>query len=149
MPEATTTLIPYITCKNATEAVKFYEKAFGAETIGVFPLPDGRVMHANINIGGASVFICDEFPEHGANGPQTLGGSSVTMHLNVPDCDAVFNRAVEAGCEVRMPMQDMFWGDRYGSLVDPYGHSWSIATNIRQVSPEEMQQALNSMGAEA
>lgn len=147
MPEATT-LIPYITCKNATEAVEFYKKAFAAEEIGIFALPDGRVMHANINIGGASVFISDEFPEHDSLGPLARGGTSVSLHLNVPDCDVVFSRAVEAGCEVRMPLQDMFWGDRYGSLVDPYGHSWSVATTIRQVSPDELRQAMASMATE-
>jgi uncharacterized glyoxalase superfamily protein PhnB len=87
----------------------------------------------------------DEFPEQGALGPQRLGGSPITLHLQVPDCDVVFARAVEAGCETLMPLQDMFWGDRYGALVDPYGHKWSVATPIRQVSPDEMQQAMATL----
>lgn len=144
MSEATTTLIPYICCRNAPDAVAFYEKAFGAECLGIHKMPDGRVMHAAIKIDGVSIYICEEFPEHGALSPLGLGNSPVTLHLQVADCDAVFNRAVEAGCEIRMPLQDMFWGDRYGNLADPFGHKWSIATTIRQVSPEEMQKALES-----
>lgn len=117
--------------------------------LGVHPLPDGRVMHANLSIGGVAVFLCDEFPEHGSLGPLSLGGSPVMLHLNVSDCDAVFARAVEAGCEVRMPLQDMFWGDRYGQVVDPYGHNWSISTTLREVSQEELGQAMAEMASTA
>jgi uncharacterized glyoxalase superfamily protein PhnB len=145
MPESSTKLIPHITCRNANEAVEFYQKAFGAKSLGVHQGPDGKVMHAALDIDGATMYITDEFPDWGALGPQSIGGSPVTLHLQVSDCDAVYNRAVEAGCEAKMPPQDMFWGDRYAQVVDPYGHRWSVATTIREVSPEELQQAMASM----
>jgi PhnB protein len=138
---ATTTVTPHLSCRGGLEAVEFYKKAFGAEPLHVMPLPDGRLMHAALSINGATVFLTDEWPEHGSLSPLGLGGSPVTLHLQVPDCDAVFQRAVEAGCEVRMPLDNMFWGDRYGIVGDPYGHKWSIATTLRQMNPEEMQQA--------
>jgi PhnB protein len=144
MSEATTTLTPHLACRNAAEAAAFYQQAFGAEPITLMELPDGRVMHAALSIEGAVFFLADEFPEHGGHSPQSLGGSPVTLHLQVPDCDAVFRRAVEAGCEAIMPPEDMFWGDRYGQVADPYGHKWSIGTTVRQVSPEEMRQAISS-----
>ena len=145
MSETGTTLVPYLCCRNANEAIAFYENAFGAETLGVHKMPDGRVMHAALSIDGAMVFISDEFPEYGGNSPLALGGSPVTLHLQVPNSDAVFQRAVEAGCEVRMPLEDAFWGDRYGMVADPYGHLWSIATHVRDVTPEEMEKALAEM----
>ena len=141
----TTTLIPHLCCRNALEAVEFYKKAFGAEAPVVLAGPDGKLMHAGMNIGGAGFYLTEERPEHGALSPLTLGSSPVTLNLHVPDCDAAFQRAVDAGCTVRMPLQDMFWGDRYGLVTDPYGHSWSIATTIRQVSPAELEQAMTAM----
>ncbi len=145
MPEASTTITPFLCCRNAAEAVEFYQKAFGAETKVVFPRPDGKVMYSNLSIQGATFVVCDEFPEHGALGPQSLGGSPVTLHLYVQDCDAAFDHALSAGCQVGMPLQDMFWGDRFGVVVDPYGHKWSIATNMRQVSTEELRQIVSGM----
>ncbi len=147
MPEATTTMTPHLCCRNAADAAEFYRKAFGAEPMAILRMADGRVLHAALNLNGATFFLVDEFPEHGGLSPLSLGGSAVTLHLQVPDCDAVFQRAVEAGCEVRMPLQEMFWGDCYGIVSDPYGHQWSVATTVRQVSPEEMQQAMASMAA--
>ena len=147
MAEATTTVTPHLCCRNAVEAVDFYSKAFGAEVQHVMKGPDGKLMHASLSIRGAAIMLCDEFLEHGATSPLALNGSAVVLHLHVPDCDAVFQRAVDAGCEVRMPLQDMFWGDRYGVLRDPYGHKWSVSTTVRQVSPEEMQDALKAFGA--
>jgi len=144
--QTTTTLTPYLCCRNAAEAIEFYRKAFGAEPMMTLRLPDGRIMHAALELNGAHFMLAEEFPEYGGSSPQALGGTPVALHLNVPDCDAVFQRAVDAGCQVRMPLQDMFWGDRYGLVVDPYGHQWSIATHQRQVSVEEMQQAVNEMG---
>lgn len=138
----TTTLTPHLCCRNAIEAVAFYQKAFGAEPVGVQQVPDGRVLHAALDIDGAVVYLVDVFPEHGGRSPLELGGSPVTLHLQVPDCDAVFGRAVEAGCRVIMPLEDMFWGDRYGMVADPYGHQWSVATTVRQVSPEEIADAV-------
>jgi len=145
MSETVTTLIPHLACQNAAEAYDFYPKAFGAEQILIHRLPDGRVMHAALKIGDSTFYLVDEFPEHGGKGPLTLGGSPITLHLQVADVDASFQRAVDAGCTVQMPVEDMFWGDRYGLVTDPYGHKWSIATTIRQVSPEEIQKAAASM----
>jgi uncharacterized glyoxalase superfamily protein PhnB len=125
--------------------VEFYKKAFGAEESIVMKMPDGRLMHAGLSINGATVMLAEEMPECAALSPQSLGGTTITLHLEVPDCDAVFQRAVEAGCEAVMPPQDMFWGARYGQVTDPYGHRWAIATTTRQVSPEEMQKAFESM----
>jgi PhnB protein len=139
-----TTLRPHLVCRNANEAIEFYKMAFGAECACVIPHRDGRVMHAGLSIDGAEFFLVDEFPEHGGHSPLALGGTPVTIHLQVPDCDAFFQRAVDAGCEVRLPLQDMFWGDRYGIVSDPYGHQWSIATTVREVSMEELQQAATS-----
>ena len=143
----TVTLTPYLCCRNALEAVAFYQKALGAESGPVAQMPDGKVLHAPLTVSGNTIFLSDEFPEHGALSPLSLGGSPITLHLQVPDCDAVFQRAVEAGCQVRMPLQDMFWGDRYGMVADPYGHQWSIATPIRQVSQEEMREAMATMSS--
>jgi uncharacterized glyoxalase superfamily protein PhnB len=145
MSQTTVTLTPHLGCRNAAEAYEFYQKAFGAEPQGIHKLPDGRVMHSSLSIRGATFFVVDEFAEHGGKSPQGLGGSPVCLHLQVPDCDAVYQRAVEAGCEVRMPLDDMFWGDRYGMVADPYGHLWSIATPIRQVPPQELQGIIDSM----
>lgn len=138
----TTTLTPHISCRKASEAVEFYQKAFGAEPICVMNTPDGRVMHAALKFGSSMIYLVDEFPEHGGQSPQSLGGSPVTLHLQVADCDAVFAHAVESGCEVAMPLDNMFWGDRWGVLTDPFGHKWSVATTIKEMSPEEMQKAM-------
>ncbi len=140
--QTTTTLIPHIACRKATEAVEFYQKAFGAELLSQLHLPDGRLMHAALKIGGSTLYLVDEFPEHGGQSPQSLGGSPVTLHLQVADCDAVFGHAVESGCIPVMPLADMFWGDRWGMLTDPFGHKWSVATTIREMSPEEMRKAM-------
>jgi PhnB protein len=149
MSDKTLSLIPHLTCRGAEEAAEFYCRAFGAEQLSLMKTPDGKVMHAALDLQGATIFLVDEFPDFGALGPQSIGGSPVTLHLHVPDCDAVFQRAVEAGCQVHMPLAEQFWGDRYGSVVDPYGHHWSIATTVRQLSPEELQQAAASGGCGA
>ena len=144
-PITTTTLIPHITCRNANEAVEFYQRAFGAELLMKMNIPDdGRVMHADLSIDGARFYVVDEFPERGGKSPQALGGSPVMLSLSVPDCDAVFAKAVEAGCTVQMPLEDMFWGDRWGLLVDPYGHLWSVSTRKRQVSPDEIREKMSA-----
>ncbi len=137
-----TAIIPHLTCRNATVALEFYRQAFGAEVPTVQNLPDGRVMHAAITINDAPVYVVEEFPEWGGTSPQALGGTPVTIHLTVADCDAVFARAVEAGCTVAMPLDDMFWGDRYGIVTDPYGHKWSISTPKFVPIPDELQAAI-------
>jgi PhnB protein len=139
------TLTPHLAIRNASEALDFYQKAFGAELVGVHKIPDGRVMHSALSFGGPMVYVVDEFPEHGGKSPEALGGTPVTIHLQVADCDKVFQRAVDAGCTAIMPLQEMFWGDKYGLLKDPYGHQWSVATTVRQVSPEELDKVAASM----
>jgi PhnB protein len=139
-------LAPHITCRGAAKAIDFYKKAFGAVEMMRFPMPDGRLMHAALQINGAMVMLVDEMPEHGVLSPLALKGTPVTLHLNVPDVDKWFARAVKAGATVRMPVADMFWGDRYGIVTDPFGHSWSIATHQKDMTAAEIQNAFKSMG---
>jgi uncharacterized glyoxalase superfamily protein PhnB len=135
-------LSPYLICAGAAEAIEFYQRAFGAEEMVRLPRPDGKLMHACLRINGATVMLSDEFPDYGMVGPTTLKGSPVTIHLMVPDVDAAFARAVEAGATVTMPVADQFWGDRYGSVRDPFGHNWSMGTPVREMTPEEIQAAM-------
>jgi PhnB protein len=141
IPEGMHTVTPHLACAGAADAIEFYKKAFGAEEICRVAGPDGKLMHGAIRIGDSMVFLGDEFPNCGCLGPKARGGSSVTIHLQVEDVDAAFKRALDAGATVRMPLDDMFWGDRYGIVEDPFGHSWSLATHIREVGPEELQKA--------
>ncbi len=141
-------LIPHIVCGPCADAIEFYKKAFGAREVSRVPGPDGRIMHAEVRIDERPLFLVDDFPEYcegKSQTPKSLGGTPVTIHRFVPDCDAAIQKAVEAGATVKMPAQDMFWGDRYGVIEDPFGHSWSLATPMRQVSPAELQQAMQSM----
>jgi uncharacterized glyoxalase superfamily protein PhnB len=146
VPEGFRTLTPHITVKGAKKAIDFYGQAFGAEEIGVHSMPDGTVMHASVRIGDSILMLNDEFPQMGAKGPQTIGGTATTLHLYVADVDKAFDRAVKAGAKVLMPVADQFWGDRYGLVADPFGHQWSIATHKKDVSPEELKVAMASMG---
>ncbi|QGZ42967.1 VOC family protein [Pseudoduganella flava] len=134
-------IVPHLVCSDASAAIEFYKKAFGAVEEVRMPVPDGsgKLMHAMVRIGGAPVMLVDEFPEWGSVGPQ--GNSPVTLHHYVEDIDTVFKRALDAGAKEKLPVADMFWGDRYGILVDPFGHSWSLATHVRDVSPEEAMEA--------
>ena len=152
IPKGMTTVTPHLVCGNCADAIEFYKGAFGAVEIGKQLMPDGdKVIHAMIRIGDSVVMLVDEFPEWGAVGPITLNGSPVTLHLYVEEVDAFVDRAGWAGATVTMPVQDTFWGDRYGKLEDPFGHKWSVATHIRDVEPEEMERAarecFGSMGA--
>ena len=149
IPEGMTAVTPHLVVAGAAQAIDWYKKAFGATEEMRMPGPDGRLMHACIRINGAAVFLVDEMQEWGAVGPKSLKGSPVTIHLMVEDADAMFDRAVKAGATVTMPLADQFWGDRYGCLDDPYGHKWSVATHVRDVSPEEMRQAMKEMAGEA
>lgn len=142
IPDGMRTVTPHLVCAGAADAIAFYKKAFNAVEVGRLPGPQGKLMHALIRIGDSAVMLVDEFPDWGSFGPKSLKGSPVTIHLYVEDVDAAFKRAVDAGATVRMALADMFWGDRYGVLEDPFGHYWSIATHVRDVSPEEMQQAM-------
>lgn len=141
IPAGMTAITPHLVCRDAAKAIEFYQQAFGAVEYGRLPTPDGKLMHALINIGGACLMLVDEFVDQGVFSPLGLNGSPVTIHLYVTDADATFAKAVAAGAKVTMPLADMFWGDRYGRLLDPFGHQWSVATHIRDVSPAEMAEA--------
>jgi uncharacterized glyoxalase superfamily protein PhnB len=143
VPQPKHTVVPYLRVKGAAKAVEFYAKALGATERMRMPGPDGRVMHAEIEVGGGIIYLSDEFPEMG--GATGAPNGSVTIHLNVPDCDALWAKAIAAGATPTMPLQDMFWGDRFGKFKDPFGHEWSISTTKEQLTPEEM----NRRGAEA
>ena len=136
---------PHLVCAGAADAIEFYKKAFGAIEMMRVPGKDAKLMHAAIQIGGASVMLVDEMPEWGALSPKSLNGTPVTIHLYVDDVDAFVDCAVKAGATLKMPVADMFWGDRYGVIVDPFGHSWSVATHQRDVTAEEIQEAVRNM----
>jgi len=138
IPPGMHSVTPHLVCAGAADAIEFYKKAFNAQEYGRVPGPDGRLMHALINIGDSMVMLVDEYPEYGSLGPKARNGTSVTLHMYVEDADKQFKQALDAGCTVQMPLDDMFWGDRYGIVQDPFGHQWSIATHIRDVSPEEI-----------
>ena len=142
IPAGMTAVTPHLVVAGAAQAIEFYKKAFGATEEMRLPAPDGKLMHACIRIGGAAVMLVDEMPQCGALGPKSYKGSPVTIHLFVDNADAVFDRAVKEGATPVMPVQDMFWGDRYGALTDPFGHNWSIATHQRDLSPEEINRGM-------
>jgi PhnB protein len=145
IPDGMTAVTPHLICAGAADAIEFYKKAFDAEEDQRLNGPGGKLMHASIRIGDSVVMLVDEFPEWGSLGPKSLNGSPVVIHLYVKDADAVVEKAVRAGAKITMPLEDTFWGDRYGKLEDPFGHQWSIATRIRDVSPEEMREAAAKM----
>ncbi|MBG0802452.1 VOC family protein [Methylocystis sp. H4A] len=140
-PSCMRSITPHLICAGASDAIEFYKKAFGAEEMMRLPGPNGRLMHGSVRIGDSMVMLVDEVPEWGTLGPKALKGSPVTIHLMVDDVDAIFAQAVAAGATVKMPVADMFWGDRYGLVVDPFGHVWSIATHMRDLTPEEILEA--------
>lgn len=134
-------MIAHLVVSNGADAIEFYKKAFGAQEIFRTPGPGGKLMYAEIRIDGRPIYLNDDFPEFNdgkARAADTLGGSPVTLHRYVEDCDAAIQRAVDAGATLSMPPQDMFWGDRYGIVQDPFGHVWSLATHIKDVSPDEL-----------
>lgn len=141
IPPGMRSVTPHLVCAGAAAAIEFYKKAFSAQEAARIPAPDGKLIHAMVKIGDSNVMLVDEFPQMGCSSPQTLKGSPVTLHLYVPDADATFAQAIKAGAEVVMPLNDMFWGDRYGVLKDPFGHLWSVATHIRDASPDEIKAA--------
>jgi PhnB protein len=138
------TVTPSLTVHDGTAALEFYAKAFGATEKFRLPMPDGRIGHAEIQIGDSTIMISDEFPDWGALSPQTRGGPTSALMLYVEDVDAAFQRALEAGAQVVMPLADQFWGDRMGSVADPFGHKWSLATPVEEVPPEELQRRMEA-----
>ncbi len=138
VPDGFHTLTPHLNVNDADAAIAFYKKAFGAEEINRHLMPDGRkIMHALLQIGSSRLMLNDEFPEMMVKGPKALGGTPVTLALYVEDVDALFARAVAAGATVAMPLTDMFWGDRYAQVTDPFGHKWELCSHIEDVTPEE------------
>ncbi len=150
VPDGMHSVTPHLICDGAGEAIDFYKRAFGATEDMRLPGPDGRLMHGRVKIGDSFVMLVDENPAFGMLGPRSLKGSPVTIHLYVEDVDAFVARAAAAGATVRMPLADMFWGDRYGVLEDPFGHHWAVATPQRIVSAEDLPQAMQqAMSAQA
>lgn len=145
IPEGIHTVTPHLICAGAADAIDFYKKAFGATELSRLPGENGKLMHAAIRIGDSTVMLVDENPAWNCLGPRALKGSSVYIHLYVEDVDAFTSRAVAAGATVKLPVQDMFWGDRYGQLEDPFGHMWSVATHVRDMTPAQMQEAMKGM----
>jgi len=138
IPDGYRTATPYLILKGAAEAIEFYKRAFGASELLRMADPNGRVGHAEIRIGDSVIMLADEHPEMGHRGPRSLGGSSVSIMLYLPDVDAVFERALKAGARAQRPVQNQFYGDRSGTLEDPFGHVWTIATHVEDVPPEEL-----------
>jgi PhnB protein len=139
IPEGYHSVTPYLYMKGAARAIEFYKKAFRATERMRITQPDGRVGHAELQIGDSVIMMADEFPEMGVRSPESLGGSPVSIHLYVEDADATFQQAVAAGATVRRPIADQFYGDRLGGLTDPFGHTWWISTHIEDLSPEEIE----------
>ncbi len=145
IPEGTQSITPHLVCAGAAGAIDFYKKAFNAVEVMRLNGPNGSLGHASLQIGNSKFMLADECPENGCLGPKLLKGTPVTIHLAVEDVDAVVAQAVSAGATIRMPVTEMFWGDRYGQVEDPFGHRWSIATHVRDVTPAEMQQGMDCM----
>jgi PhnB protein len=144
-PKGYRSVTPYLAIENAANALEFYSKAFGAKEVVRLCLPDGKVCHAEIRIGDSMIMLSEDAPEMNggkSRSPLKLGNSSVSVHLYVPDVDESFDRAVGAGCTAMLPPSDMFWGDRFSMVVDPYGHMWSIATNVKELSPAELERGM-------
>jgi PhnB protein len=141
IPAGYHTITPALVVSDAAKAIDFYKSALGAEALEIAKTPDGKIVHSILRIGDSQIFVNDEFPEMGARSPHSFGGSPISLYLYVDDADAWFKRAVEAGAAATMPVADMFWGDRFGSVTDPYGHSWGFSTHIKDLTPEEMAKA--------
>jgi PhnB protein len=148
IPEGYHSVTPHLVCAGAAQAIAFYTQAFSAVELGRMAMPDGRIAHAEIRIGDSRIMLADHFPEYGSRDPRALQGTPVYLHMYVPDADAAWEQALAAGATPVMPLADAFWGDRYGQLQDPFGHRWSIATRQREVSIDEMQQAMAGMAEE-
>ena len=148
VPEGFHSVTPAFAVKDAAKAIDFYKRAFGAEEVSRMTAPDGKVMHAEIRIGDSIIMLGDEVPGMGNVSPQTAGTTTMSLHIYVPDVDAAFDRAVKAGAKPTMPVADMFWGDRYGKLTDPFGHSWSVGTHKEDVSAQEVERRGKEMFAQ-
>lgn len=148
-PSGYHTVTPYLTIKGAARAIDFYKSIFGASERMRMETPDGRIGHAEIQIGDAAIMLSDEWPEMGHSGPQAFGGSPVALHIYVGNVDAVAEQAVAAGATLKQPPKDEFWGDRMGTIVDPFGHIWLISTHVEDVPEEEMRRRAEAAMREA
>jgi len=148
IPKDMHTITPHLVCDGAADAIEFYKKAFNAVEHARMQTPDGKIMHAMLTIGDSHLMLVDEFPDYGSVGPNKLKGTPVTLHMYVQDVDQAFAQAVDAGATVKMAVENQFWGDRYGIVTDPFGHSWSLATHVKDVTPEEMTAAMQDMQPE-
>jgi PhnB protein len=144
VPEGYHTLSPYLTVRDASDALEFYKKAFGATELCRLKMPDGKMAHGEFKIGDSIFMISDENPGCGSTSPEALGGSPVTLHLYVTDADATFADTIKAGAKETMPLENQFWGDRMGGVVDPFGHNWLIATHVEDVDPSEFQSRMEA-----
>lgn len=147
IPEGYRSVTPHLVCEQAADAIEFYKKAFGAVEIARLPGPDGKIMHAELRIGDSPIMLAQDYPEFGSRGPLALKGTAVVIHLYVEDADAAWAKALDAGAKPLMPLSDMFWGDRYGQVEDPFGHRWSIATHKQDLTPEQIMEGFNKMMA--
>jgi PhnB protein len=147
IPEGYHSVTPYLIIEGAGEAIEFYKQAFDAKELFRFPGPDGSVGHAEIKIGDSPIMLADAYPAMGYNGPKSLGGSPVSLMIYVDNVDTVFNQAVQAGATVKEAVMDKFYGDRSGSLIDPFGHVWHVSTHTEDVSIEEMEKRARSAGS--
>jgi PhnB protein len=149
IPEGYHTATPYLIIRDAADAIEFYKRAFGAIELFRFPAPEGKIGHAEIKIGDSPIMLADEYPDMGYKGPKALGGSPVSLMLYFEDVDTVFNQAVQAGATVKEAVTDKFYGDRSGSLIDPFGHVWHISTHMEDMSTEEMEKRAKAASARA
>jgi len=140
IPQGFHSVTTHLVVRGAAKAIDFYKRALGAEELNRMEGPGGLIGHAELKIGDSIIFLADEFPQANCKSPQSLGGTSCSIHLYVPDADAAFKKATDAGAKATMPLADMFWGDRYGTVVDPFGHSWGIATHIEDLQPAEIEE---------
>lgn len=145
IPDGYHTATPYLVVKDAADAIEFYKRAFDATELFRVPGPDGAVMHAEIKIGDSIIMLADEFPQMNALSPKTIGGSPVSLMLYLPNVDEVFARTIAAGAKELRPLQNQFYGDRSGTVEDPFGHKWTISTHVEDVSPEELQRRMAAM----
>lgn len=141
IPKGYHTITPGLTVKDAKAAIEFYKNAFGATEAEICSAPDGKIMHAEIKIGDSIIMLNDEFPEMGCLSPESLKGTTTSMYVYVENADKIYDQAVKAGAKSTMPVSEMFWGDRMGAVVDPFGHKWSVATHVKDLSKEEMKKA--------
>ncbi|MEN9572487.1 MAG: hypothetical protein RL514_342 [Verrucomicrobiota bacterium] len=149
IPDGYHSVTPYLIIKGAARALDFYQRAFGATELMRLPSPGDQIGHAEILLGGSHIMLADECPQMNALSPQTIGGTPVLLHLYVPDADALFAQAIAAGATVEQPMENKFYGDRSGSVLDPFGHRWTLSTHIEDVSPEEIGRRMAAMGQQA